>query len=437
MNVLHNTTIAVRAMLRRPLRTFLILQGVVWAAAIMVFPSAIEQGSIRNAIQNASRFKTDEITVSAYERPGVEKLAMADLDAIWKTLAGRECCIAPFRTSTGEALAGTKIIKTTVVGTDERATSARSFRTQKGTFITAADVKEGRRVCVLEALASKELFPKESPLDRRVVLRFADNLLFLRVVGVMEKRNEEELATDDQGFRLGTESSKDGARFRVRWLREMVNKIKFMVGAPPEDTSWKRSERCVQIPLSLMPRQDDSLDWIIVRTDPLKVMDTARLIQHVLISRNKDPILLYNIFLPVLLSDQMKVKDDLTVALFVLCLIMGGIVIANIMLMSVMDRQREIAIRRVEGASKRDIVVQFLTEGMVLCAVGAALGVPLGLGLAYIVSLFEPYAISGVTVPLKDAAVAFGCAILLGAVAAIFPAKRAAALDPVIILQNE
>jgi macrolide transport system ATP-binding/permease protein len=166
-------------------------------------------------------------------------------------------------------------------------------------------------------------------------------------------------------------------------------------------------------------------------------MDTARLIQQVLISRNKDPIVLHNIFLPILLSDQLKVKDDLTTALFVLCLIMGGIVIANIMLMSVMERQREIAIRRVEGASKWDIIYQFLTEGMVLCLVGAALGVPLGLGLAYIVSLFEPYAISGVTVPLKDAAVAFGCAILLGAAAAILPAKRAAALDPVVILQNE
>jgi putative ABC transport system permease protein len=74
---------------------------------------------------------------------------------------------------------------------------------------------------------------------------------------------------------------------------------------------------------------------------------------------------------------------------------------------------------------------------MVLSLVGAALGVPLGLGLAYIVSLFDPCAISGVTVPLKDAAVAFGCAILLGAAAAILPAKRAAALDPVVILQNE
>ena len=437
MGLLGNARIAVRAMLRRPLRTFLVLQGVVWAAAIMVFPSAIEQGSIRNAIQNASRFKTDEITVRAYERPGAEKLTMADLDAIWKALAGRECCIAPFRTSTGEALAGTKIIKTTVVGTDERATSTRSFRTRKGRFITAADLKEGRRVCVLEALAARELFPKESPLDRRVVLRFADHLLFVRVVGVMEKRNEEELATDDQGFRLETGLLKNGPRFRMRWFREMIGKLKFMLGVPPEDTSWKRSERCVQIPLSLIPRQDDSLDWVIVRTNPLKVMETARLIRQVLISRNKDPIVLHNIFLPILLSDQLKVKDDLTTALFVLCLIMGGIVIANIMLMSVMERQREIAIRRVEGASKWDIVYQFLTEGMVLSLVGAVFGVPLGLGLAYIVSLFEPYAISGVSVPLKDAAVAFGCAILLGAAAAILPAKRAAALDPVVILQNE
>ena len=102
-----------------------------------------------------------------------------------------------------------------------------------------------------------------------------------------------------------------------------------------------------------------------------------------------------------------------------------------------MERHREIAIRRVEGASKKDIIWQFLTEGIVLCVVGALLGVPLGLGLAYIVSLYEPYAISGVSVPLKDVLFALGCAVLLGTVAAILPAKRAANLDPVVILQNE
>jgi len=437
MGILANTRIAIRAMLRRPLRTFLVLQGVVWAAAIIVFPSAMEKGSIHNAIRSASRFKTDQITVRAQEKPGAERLTLSDVEAIEEALADRECSVTPFRTSTGEALVATSIIKTTVVGTNETACETRSFYPSQGRYLTKQDVKKGQRVCVLEAQAAAELFPKKSALNKKIAVRYGGNLLTFRVVGVMEKRDEEQLATDEQGFRRDLGLKGSGRKFRVRWLKQMIKKIKFMLGVPAEDTAWKRSERCVHVPLSLLEREDNSLDWLIVKTDPLEVLDTARLIQQVLVSGNKEPILLYNIFLPILLSDQLKVRDDLTVALFLLCLIMGGIVITNIMLMSVMERHREIAIRRVEGASKKDIVWQFLTEGIVLCVIGALLGVPLGLGLAYIVSLYEPYAISGVGIPLKDVLIALGCAILLGSVAAILPARRAANLDPVVILQNE
>ncbi|NQT84398.1 ABC transporter permease [bacterium] len=437
MLILNNTTMAIRAMLRRPLRTFLVLQGVIWAAAIIVFPSAVEKGSIHNAIRNASRFKTDQITVRAYEKPGTEKLAVSDIEAIEKALKGRKYSVTPFRTRSGEAFAASRIIKTMLVGTDETSPGTRSFYASKGRYLTAEDVKEKRRVCVLEASAAEKLFPQRSALNKQVVVRCGEKLLTLRVVGVMEKRDAERLATDEQGFRRESPLGGKGGKFRTKWLKQMVEKMRFVMGIPSEYTGWKRSERCVHVPLSLLDQEGDAIDWLIVKTDPLGVMETAGRIQNVLVARNKEPVLLYNIFLPVLLSDQLNVKDDLTSALFLLCLFMGGIVIANIMLMSVMERHREIAIRRVEGASKRDIVWQFLTEGIVLCVTGALLGIPLGLGLAYIVSLYEPYAMSGIGIPLKDTFIALGCAVFLGTAAAILPARRAANLDPVVILQNE
>ena len=436
MTILDNMRIAVRAMLRRPLKTFLTLQGVVWAAAIIVFPSAVETGSINNAIRNASKFKTNEITVHAYDKSGAENLMLSDVGAVEAALAGRNCSVSPFRTSSGEVFVASEIVKTTIVGTDETSPKTRSFYTSRGRYLTAEDVREMRRVCVLEAAAAEELFPKGAPLGKRVAVRFGDRLITLHVVGVMQKRDPEELATDESGFRREEEGSPEEG-FRMRWLKSIVKKLKFALGIPPEETAWKRTEKCVHVPLSLLPRKDDSIDWLIVKTDPLKILETARLIQNALVGRNKEPILLYNIFLPILLSDQLKVKHDLTTALFILCLIMGGIVVSNIMLMSVMERNREIAIRRVEGASKTDIVWQFLTEGATLCVTGALMGIPLGLGLAYVTSLFEPYAICGVTVPLKDMLIAIGAATLLGTIAAILPARRAANLDPVVILQNE
>ncbi len=437
MSIFDNMRIAVRAMVRRPVRTVLTLQGVVWAAAIIVFPSAIEKGSVNNAIRNATKFKTDEITVRAFERSSAEGLTLSDVGAVEAALAGRNSSVTPFRTSSGEVFVASEIVKTTVVGTDETAPKTRSFYKSTGRYLTAEDVREMRRVCVLEALAAEELFPKGSPLDKRVVVRFADRLLTLQVVGVMRKRDAEELATDESGFRR--EESGDGSRrgFRMKYLRQLVNKLKYMLGIPAEETAWKRTEKCVHVPLSLLPRKDDLVDWLIVKTDPLKILDTARTVQKALVSRNKEPILLYNIFLPILLSDQLQVKHDLTTALFILCLIMGGIVVSNIMLMSVMERNREIAIRRVEGASKKDIVWQFLIEGATLCVAGALMGIPVGLGLAYVTSLFEPYAMVGVGIPLKDMLIAVGAATLIGTTAAILPARRAANLDPVVVLQSE
>jgi ABC-type antimicrobial peptide transport system permease subunit len=437
MSIFSNTRVALRAMLRRPLRTFLVLQGVIWAAAIMVFPSALEKGSISNAVRNASKFKTDQITVRADEKPGTETLTLSDVQALKTALKGKGCSITPFRIRTGEAFAGSRIIKTTLVGTDETSPETRSFHTSAGEYLTATDVREKRRVCVLEAAAAEKLFPKRSPINETVTARCGGDLLTLRVIGVMQKRDPEQLATDEHGFRREDVSDAKGAKYRVRWLKNMVGKIKFMLGIRTEDTGWKRSEICLHVPLSLLQRENEALDWLIVKTDPLRVMPCAGLIQNTLVARNKEPVVLYNLFLPILLSDQLKVKDDLTTALFFLCLLMGGIVIANIMLMAVMERSREIAIRRVEGATRRDIIGQFLTEGIVLCTTGAVLGVPLGLGLAYVVSLFEPAAIATVGIPLAETAIAVACAILLGTVAAIAPAKRAASLDPVVILQNE
>jgi putative ABC transport system permease protein len=328
-------------------------------------------------------------------------------------------------------------MKTTLVGTDESSTETRSFFTAKGRYLKAADIADNDPVCVLESAAAHRLFPGKSPLGETVIVRAGGDLLRLRVIGVMEKRDEEQLATDEHGFRRDDSLSGKGAKFRLRLVKDIIGKIKFMLGVRTEDTGWKRSERCVHVPLTLLEEKNDSIDWLLVKTDPLSLMGCAGIIQNTLVARNKEPVILYNLFLPILLSDQLKVKDDLTAALFLLCLFMGGIVIANVMLMSVMERSREIAIRRVEGASRKDIVVQFLTEGTVISVTGALLGIPLGLGLAYIASLFEPAAIATVGIPLAEALIAVACAVALGTLAAIAPARRAARLDPVVILQSE
>jgi putative ABC transport system permease protein len=114
-------------------------------------------------------------------------------------------------------------------------------------------------------------------------------------------------------------------------------------------------------------------------------------------------------------------------------LVVGGIGIANIMLATVTERTREIGIRRALGAKQRDIAVQFLIESLLLSCCGGVVGTVLGIGLAYAVSgLIGLPTIIRLWAPL----VAFGVSVLVGLASGVYPARRAARLDPIEALRH-
>lgn len=114
--------------------------------------------------------------------------------------------------------------------------------------------------------------------------------------------------------------------------------------------------------------------------------------------------------------------------------VVGGIVIMNIMLVTVTERTKEIGIRRAVGATRRDILFQFLLEALVQCVVGGAIGIILGFSLALAVRQFTPFP---ARVQLWVAAIGFVLSTLIGIFFGLYPAKKAAALDPIEALRRE
>ncbi len=117
-----------------------------------------------------------------------------------------------------------------------------------------------------------------------------------------------------------------------------------------------------------------------------------------------------------------------------IALVVGGMVIMNIMLMSVVERTREIGMRKAVGARRRDILMQILVESSTLSFVGAAIGIGLGLTLAKVIEAISPMPAA---VGYKWLVIAAGMGIIVGVLAGLYPASRASKLDPVVALRAE
>ncbi len=116
-------------------------------------------------------------------------------------------------------------------------------------------------------------------------------------------------------------------------------------------------------------------------------------------------------------------------------LLVGGIGIMNIMLATVTERTREIGIRRALGAKQRDIIQQFLIECIVLSGIGGLIGVLLGIGLPRVIVYLYPDQKTAIT--LQSIALAFGVSVGVGVLFGIYPARRAALMDPIEALRHE
>ncbi len=148
-------------------------------------------------------------------------------------------------------------------------------------------------------------------------------------------------------------------------------------------------------------------------------------------------VALHPLVLPVLLGDEVDRFQRVSWAMFLACLAMGAVVIAHVGLLSVLQRTRELAVRRVEGATRRTIAVQILTEGVLLSALGSLLGCGLGVALAELRVRLEPVHGFQWVFPTGHALLAGGVALSIGLLAALLPALRAVRQDPVEGLADE
>ena len=195
-------------------------------------------------------------------------------------------------------------------------------------------------------------------------------------------------------------------------------------------------------PMARLTNPRGIVDNILVKADDPRGLETARFeIETIMRARHRLRPDQPNSFEIETKDESMAFWQTFSRILFVafpalvgIALVVGGMVIMNIMLMSVVERTREIGMRLAVGARRRDILLQILVESAGLSFAGAALGIALGLGLAKLVEALSPMPAA---VGIHWLVIAAVMGIVVGIAAGVYPASRASRLDPVVALRAE
>jgi putative ABC transport system permease protein len=270
-----------------------------------------------------------------------------------------------------------------------------------GRFITEEDVKVGRKVIVIGTKVLSKLFPFKDPLDQELKI----GGIRYTVIGVFEELGETSFGSGDNVACMPITAFIDqfGLKDNQGFDRSVNITVKVRAGFV----------------------MDDVLE---------EVRGVLRTVRHVKPLDEDDFDFFSNDSLVRAFGDMTVVIRLVAIAMGAIALVVAGIGIMNIMLVSVTERTKEIGIRKAIGARRRDILVQFLVEAIVLCEIGGLIGITVGIGLGNLVSVFMDVPF---TVPYLWAFIGLAFCSIIGISFGLWPASKAARLDPIESLRWE
>jgi putative ABC transport system permease protein len=397
--------IALRALRRNKLRSSLTALGIIIGVAAVVAMVAVGNGAQASITKQVAALGENLLTVFAGSKSsgGVNSglgsastITLADTEAIAREIAD-VVAVSPEDSTTAQAIANGRNWSTTVVGESPQYLQIRDWKLTSGSMFTDREVRSAAKVAVIGSKTALELFGPINPVGQSVRVK---NIPFV-IIGVLASK----------GAGMGGQNQDD------RLIIPYTTAMKRITG--------DRYLRSVNLQIRTSERME------IAQT---QITSLLRQRHRLTAAQNDD----FNIFNQKDIADTVSsvtgIVKLLLGAISSLSLVVGGIGIMNIMLVSVTERTREIGIRIAVGAQPSAIQLQFLIEALTLSLLGGFVGVVLGVVAAQLVgavSSFKPI------VTAESILLAFGVSFAIGVFFGFYPARKAAALNPIEALRYE
>jgi putative ABC transport system permease protein len=306
-----------------------------------------------------------------------------------------------------------------------------SLELQEGQMFNGEQLKDGKAVCIIGPVLKSKFFPAENAVGKDIKC----GPIWLKVIGVLKKREVTQSNIDNLGISDYNNSIYAPIQTLLRRFkdRSIVTSASLLGGSVYSD-----GFSTMYIGGSSTDKGTSQIDKIVVQVnESTQIGPTVEILKRMMVRRHGGVEDVEVVVPEMLLKVEQRTRDIFNIVLGAIAsisLLIGGIGIMNIMLASVMERIKEIGIRQAIGATKRDIVLQFLMEATLLSLSGGLIGIFLGLALSKIV--MELTDIVTIVSPLS-VMVSFGVSASVGIIFGYWPSQRAAAQDPVESLRHE
>lgn len=406
MNIQNLLKIALKALNNNKMRCFLTMLGVIIGVGAVIAMLAIGNGSKNSIKAQISEMGSNMIMIfpGSENHGGVRQSASdmqtlkpADLEAL-QNEATKIAYMTPSVNSSGQWIYGNNNYPSQAQGVNAQFLDIRQRKVADGEMFTEEDVKSAAKVCVLGKTLVENLFPDGTdPIGK--VVRFGK--IPMTVIGVLEEK----------GYNTMGQDQDDMALVPYTTVMKRILASDYLQGIQASAIDEEQTQATIKEITEIL-RQSHKL-----RTDEDDDF-TIRSMQE----------------LAEMISSTSSMMTVLLAAVAGISLLVGGIGIMNIMIVSVTERTREIGLRMSIGATGRDIMMQFLIEAVIISVTGGILGILLGAGATYMISLLArwPVAISTGSVLLS-----FAVCTIIGVIFGFYPAAKASNLDPIEAIRYE